>query len=338
MPTVGIGIPVYNGERYLHEAIASALDQIAPADEVLVFVHDSSDRSLAIAQEFLPQVRIVEAHSNLTIGAAWNAIYAHSSCDYVVMLHADDLLYPHTIQMLRDAIDCDREAGCIYGITNTISEQGESLGVNFAATYIPNRNSEYLDKVFKDGFWPGCPGICVKRSVMLTTPFLTNLDILLDIEWSIRIAWATKIIGLPSILSAYRVHSSSTFRSEDWLDASTQDLIKWWDLFEHDAIAVPQEFIDVYRTFLFKKIITQFLIDLYSKSYTRLGVQWISFLQKILSKYPDLLRDSHNLLISSICQLACSGKIGYHIASWVYRPIHIAKYAPQILRQKLRIS
>jgi|GEM_PF-943540 len=341
MPTVGIGIPVYNGEKYLSQAIASALDQTELADEILVFVHDSSDQSLEIAHSFSvnhDRVRIVEDNSNLSIGQAWQAIYQYSDCDYVVMLHADDLLYPHTIQTLRAAISSDPDAGCIYGITNAISETGTILCTNFAPDYIPRDNSDYLDKALTEYFLPGCPGICAKRAVILAVPFLTNLNILLDIEWSIRIAWSTKVLGLPNILSAYRLHQLSTFRTVieiDQINPCTQDVMTWWDLFDSGSIAVPENLLRDYRNFLFKKIINLFLIDLYSKNFAQVGTLWTDFLQPIRSKHPDLYQHCLHPAISFICKLACSNKLGYQIASLIYRPIHISKYAPQVIKQKL---
>ena len=52
--TIGIAIPVFNGEKYLKDAIESALNQTVPADEILVFIHDTQDKSRVIAEEFLP--------------------------------------------------------------------------------------------------------------------------------------------------------------------------------------------------------------------------------------------------------------------------------------------
>lgn len=51
-PLVSVVIPVYNGERYLAEAVQSALDQAYRPLEVLVIDDGSTDGSGAVAQSF----------------------------------------------------------------------------------------------------------------------------------------------------------------------------------------------------------------------------------------------------------------------------------------------
>ena len=105
MTTISISIPVFNGEKYLKEAIESAIAQTTPSDEILVFVHDTSDESILIARGFGQRIRIVEENTNLNIGQAWNRLYELSQFDYVVMLHADDKLHESAIENLKYAIE-----------------------------------------------------------------------------------------------------------------------------------------------------------------------------------------------------------------------------------------
>ena len=51
-PTISVIIPVYNGERYLIEAIESVLMQSAPPDEILVVDDGSTDGSAVVAKRF----------------------------------------------------------------------------------------------------------------------------------------------------------------------------------------------------------------------------------------------------------------------------------------------
>lgn len=102
-PKVTVAIPSYNHGRYLGEAITSALEQTYPVDEVLVVENGSTDTSLAVARAIdHPRLRV---HENLrTIGGTdnWNRCFELATGDYVVLLHADDVLAPTMVERLME--------------------------------------------------------------------------------------------------------------------------------------------------------------------------------------------------------------------------------------------
>jgi len=72
-PRVSIGIPVYNGERYLAEALESLLAQTFVDFEIIISDNCSTDQTEEICQQYAIQdsrVRYVRAEKNW--GAAWN--------------------------------------------------------------------------------------------------------------------------------------------------------------------------------------------------------------------------------------------------------------------------
>src|SRR5665213_1730343 len=73
MPTVSIGIPVYNGELYLREALDAAVAQTYPEIEIVVSDNGSSDSTEAICREYVAQdSRIKYFRHDVNRGAAWN--------------------------------------------------------------------------------------------------------------------------------------------------------------------------------------------------------------------------------------------------------------------------
>lgn len=96
-PVLSVIIPVWNGERYLAEAITSVLDQkAAPALEVIVIDDGSEDDSSVVAEQFGPQVRCARvAHGGLA--AARNSGIALARGEYLLHFDADDLLPPESI-------------------------------------------------------------------------------------------------------------------------------------------------------------------------------------------------------------------------------------------------
>lgn len=95
-PLVSVIIPVYNGERFLADALRSAIAQEYEPLEIIVADDASSDRSLDIARSFT-QVKVVELeHGGVSI--ARNAAVAASRGEWLAFLDADDLWFPDKIR------------------------------------------------------------------------------------------------------------------------------------------------------------------------------------------------------------------------------------------------
>ncbi len=96
-PLVSIIIPCYNTERYVGEAITSALEQTYRPIEVIVVDDGSTDKSMDVIRSFGDSVRIVEgAHQGAA--AARNKGVAASHGQLIQFLDADDLLYPSKLE------------------------------------------------------------------------------------------------------------------------------------------------------------------------------------------------------------------------------------------------
>lgn len=86
-------IPVFNGSRYLAEAIGCLLAQTHPPAEVIVVDDGSTDDSARVAERFGPPVRVVR-QANVGQAAALNAGLALARGGCVSFLDADDLWEP----------------------------------------------------------------------------------------------------------------------------------------------------------------------------------------------------------------------------------------------------
>jgi glycosyltransferase involved in cell wall biosynthesis len=88
-PAISVVIPVYDGERYLAEAIDSTLSQALRPLEIIVVDDGSTDGSLTVARRYPSPVRVVEqVHSGA--GAARNLGARLARGDFLAFLDADD--------------------------------------------------------------------------------------------------------------------------------------------------------------------------------------------------------------------------------------------------------
>jgi glycosyltransferase involved in cell wall biosynthesis len=91
-------MPVYNGETYLRQAVASVLAQTYRNFQLLVFDDASSDASWSILNGFSdPRIRLVRNDRNLGPEGNWNAALAAGSGQYLKLFHQDDLLAPRCL-------------------------------------------------------------------------------------------------------------------------------------------------------------------------------------------------------------------------------------------------
>lgn len=96
-PLVSIIIPCYNAERYVAEAIQSALDQTYPSREVIVIDDGSTDNSLETIKSFGNQIRW-EAGPNRGGCAARNRGLELAKGKWIQFLDADDLITADKIE------------------------------------------------------------------------------------------------------------------------------------------------------------------------------------------------------------------------------------------------
>jgi GT2 family glycosyltransferase len=96
-PLVSICIPVYNGESFLGETLASALAQTYTNTEIVVSDNASTDRTgevVATAAAHAPNIRYERAGTNVGPVGNFNRCIDLARGTYIKILCADDLLYP----------------------------------------------------------------------------------------------------------------------------------------------------------------------------------------------------------------------------------------------------
>lgn len=103
-PLVSILIPAYNAQEWIADTLHSALAQTWERIEIIVVDDGSTDRTVAIAQQFESNCVRVVTQKNQGAAAARNTAFALSRGDYIQWLDADDVLAPDKIARQMEAI------------------------------------------------------------------------------------------------------------------------------------------------------------------------------------------------------------------------------------------
>ena len=114
-PVVTVLIDTYNHERFIEDAIRSALDQDFPRSQMEILVVDdgSTDRTPEIVRRFEPQVRLLRK-ANGGQASAINYGVAHSNGEFVAFLDGDDVWLPNKVSRVITEFQNHPEAVLVY--------------------------------------------------------------------------------------------------------------------------------------------------------------------------------------------------------------------------------
>src|SRR5687767_6393032 len=96
-PLLSIGLPVYNGQRYLHAALDSLLGQDFDDFELIIADNASTDETEAICREFAARDRRIRYHRNTAnVGAVpnHNLVFELARGKYFKWAAHDDECHP----------------------------------------------------------------------------------------------------------------------------------------------------------------------------------------------------------------------------------------------------
>ena len=224
-PLVSVLIPVYNGEAFLAEAIASALVQTHRTLEVLVVDDGSTDGSAAVALEFTrrdPRVRYLTHPGGQHLGTSATRTLGirESRGEYVAPLDADDVWLPAKVErQVAELRGCAGAAFLVAPILEWYSwthrpedaaadrlvSAGHPAGASFAAPELLTILLRRPDSAP----WP--TSLLVTREAMLhALPEPDFPDLYEDQVWYAKLCLAHTGVASGACLARYRRHSQST--------------------------------------------------------------------------------------------------------------------------------
>jgi glycosyltransferase involved in cell wall biosynthesis len=111
--SVSVVIPVYNGARYVGEAIESVLRQSARATEVLVVDDGSADDTARVVRAFEPHVRY-HLQANQGAAAARNTGIGLTTGRFLAFLDADDRWHVDKLAKQLAAVDSRPQVDMVF--------------------------------------------------------------------------------------------------------------------------------------------------------------------------------------------------------------------------------
>jgi glycosyltransferase involved in cell wall biosynthesis len=177
-------MPVYNGEKYLREAIDSVLAQTYKDFEFLILNDGSKDSTQQII-EFYNDERIKAAyHNNMGVAKSLNRGLELAKCHYICRQYADDVCLPEQLQKQLDFLESHKNYALVSTQIAFMTDRGK-IAYDYKQpkdTYF--NNSDFV-KVERSHFNPYSPithaTVLVKKEVfdaigIYRTEFKTSED------------------------------------------------------------------------------------------------------------------------------------------------------------------
>lgn len=201
---VSVVMPVYNGERYLAQAIESILNQTFQNFEFIVVNDGSTDETPAILRRY-DRLTVLN-QENQGVAAASNNGIALTSGKYIARLDADDFSLANRLERQVDFLESNPEIGILGSSAYIIDSENRKWGIQ----KMPLSDAELR--------WMGlfkCPFI--HSSVIFRRELVDKINALYDpafapsddYELWIRLLKITRGMNLKSPAILYRVHSKN---------------------------------------------------------------------------------------------------------------------------------
>lgn len=206
-------MPVYNGEKFVSEAIESTLNQSFRSFQFLIIDDGSIDKTEEIIRSYADERILFVKHSrNWGIPATRNDGLARSVGKYIALMDADDIASPYRLEKQIDFLERNPAIGVCGTWYKKIHGSIET------ETRFPTDHSQILFWLLFDNTF-GQNTIVLRKSIIekYGLRYDESLPFAEDYDFWVRCSLYTKIANLPEALVWYRFHddnSSCRYRTE----------------------------------------------------------------------------------------------------------------------------
>lgn len=206
---ISIIINNYNYDRFLAEAIDSALNQTYPCTEVIVVDDGSTDNSHQIIAEYGDRI-IPILQANGKQGAAFNNGFARSKGDIIIFLDSDDYLYPDAVGKVVEI--WKPNLAKVHYRLDVVDGEGKSLGYSSPQGNSLLAEGEVWQQILERGNYCSTPtsGNALSRRVLeqlflIPDRYKTTADDYL----SFLVPFYGEVAAIEQPLGVYRVHDNN---------------------------------------------------------------------------------------------------------------------------------
>jgi glycosyltransferase involved in cell wall biosynthesis len=217
-PLVSVGLPVYNGEKYIAEAIESILGQDFEKFELIISDNHSNDKTGEICDKYSKidkRIRYIRLEENIGMKLNFMNVLGLATAPYFMWATHDDLHEKAFMGKCIKALQGDDSISLAYTQTKLLNADSQFLGI--AKDYVKADQDNPVER-FKSLIWQ--LGICnmvlgLFRTSLLRKSTSLNSSLFADTLLLAEVTLSGKIIQIPEQLFIRRFTRNYNYKSPD---------------------------------------------------------------------------------------------------------------------------
>lgn len=248
MPRVSVILTSFNHEKYLREAIDSALNQTFTDFELIIWDDASADGSWSVISSYSDS-RIKAFRNESTKRGAYGinkAITDVTTGEYIAIHHSDDVWERDKLEVQVAYLDAHTEIGATFTHVHVIDENGAPFaeaGHFYQHVFNqPNRSrNEWLNHFFFHGNVLCHPSVLIRKACYLDVGvYDRRLGQTGDFEMWVRLCLKYNIHILEKPLTRFRVRANEMNQSGNKLETQIRSAVEYQQLLKA-YLAIPSE-------------------------------------------------------------------------------------------------
>jgi len=219
LPKISVLMAVFNGERYLSQAIDSILNQTFPDFEFLILDDGSTDRSFAILRGYAtrdPRIHLTH-RDNQGLTRSLNELMQQARGELIARIDADDIALPERFKRQVLFLAQNSDVVCVGSSLDWIDEQGRFI----AHCPMPEGNDELQQLMLGGISMLHHPCAMFRRLAALQVGgYDERLKTSADLDLWLKLGEIGNLANLPETLLLYRLHPQSITNAKQMQQAN----------------------------------------------------------------------------------------------------------------------
>lgn len=206
VPKITVLMPVYNGEKYLREAMDSILTQTFQDFEFIIVNDGSTDASAKIVQSYTDsRIRLVNNEKNMGLIASLNRGLELAKSEYIARMDQDDISFPLRLEKQVAFMDTHKDVG----VCGTWFQFFKNNNLSVIKKFPSDHQTIVSNLFFEDVI--GHPTVMIRKSVLDKYQLRYNPEHINAEDYGLWIGCAVhcQLANIPEILLRYRVNQTS---------------------------------------------------------------------------------------------------------------------------------